>query len=454
VQKQHIHFTNASDGVSIAYSTMGQGPALLFVNGWVSHLELDMENSHMVRFLDGLSDGGRRRLIRFDMRGSGLSDRDAEDISVEARARDIEAVMDGLGVDKVALFAWSMNGPPAIVFAAEHPERVSHLILYATFAYQARMDHELLGRALVDLIRAEWRIGSRAIVEFEHPDADKEIADSINNYQRAAADGKVAAAMLEESLFRVDVRQYLPKLTMPTLVVHRRDDQAVPLACGRELASLLPHAHFVPLPGDVHPPFFGDTGAIIDAVNEFLGEGDVVTAAAEPSADGSVRTVLFTDMEGSTALTQRLGDAKARAVIREQERIVREALRSHRGAEVKTMGDGFMASFSSPTWALECAVAMQTAFEARNESAEEPIRVRVGVNAGEPVAEEDDLFGVAVIRAARIAAIAQGGEILVANVVRELAEGKDFLFADRGDVALRGFDDPVRLFELRWRREG
>ena len=453
MQKQHIHFANASDGTSIAYCTTGQGPPLLFVNGWVSHLELDMDGSYMVRFLDGLSAGGRRRLIRLDMRGSGLSDRYAQDISVQARALDIEAVLDRLGVEKVAIFAWSMNGPPAIIFAAEHPERVSHLILYATFAHTLPTGHEPLGRALVDLIRAEWRIGSRAVVEFEHPDADKEIADSINNYQRAAASGEVAAAMLEEALFQVDVRKYLPNLTMPTLVVHRRDDQAFPLACGRELASLLPHANFVPLPGNVHPPFFGDTEAIIDAVNEFLGEGEEVLASAEPSAEGAVRTVLFTDMEGSTALTQRLGDANARAVLREQERIVREALRAHGGAEVKTMGDGFMASFSSPTGALECAVAMQRAFALRNETAGEPILLRVGLNAGEPVAEEDDLFGVAVIRAARIAAIAQGGEILVANVVRELAEGKDFLFADRGDVALRGFDDPVRLFELRWRRE-
>ncbi len=135
--------------------------------------------------------------------------------------------------------------------------------------------------------------------------------------------------------------------------------------------------------------------------------------------------------------------------------MVREALKAHGGSEVKTMGDGFMASFSSATKALECAIAMQRAFAAHNESAEEPIMVRIGLNAGEPIAEEDpdgrsDLFGTAVIEAARITAAAQGGEILVANVVRELAKGKDFRFADRGDVALKGFDEPVRLYEVRW----
>ena len=187
-------------------------------------------------------------------------------------------------------------------------------------------------------------------------------------------------------------------------------------------------------------------------------EGDIpdltepasVQTATPPEA-ATFRTILFTDMEGSTALTARLGDAKGRELLREHERIVREALKAHGGAEVKTMGDGFMASFSSATKALECAITMQRAFAAHNESAEEPIKVRVGLNAGEPIAEDDDLFGTAVNRAARITATAKGGEILVANVVRELAEGKDFLFADRGEINLKGFDESVRLYEVRWR---
>ena len=149
-------------------------------------------------------------------------------------------------------------------------------------------------------------------------------------------------------------------------------------------------------------------------------------------------------------MTERLGDAKGREVLRTYERIVREALRAHSGSEVKATGDGFMASFTSATQALECAVDMQRAFAAHNESAEEPIRVRIGLNAGEPIAEDEDLFGTAVNLAARIAAQAAGGEILVANVVRELAAGKGFLFADRGEVVIRGFEDPVRLYEVRW----
>ncbi len=171
---------------------------------------------------------------------------------------------------------------------------------------------------------------------------------------------------------------------------------------------------------------------------------------AAPSEAGAFRTVLFTDVEGSTALTDRLGDARARELLREHERIVRECLRAHAGAEVKTMGDGFMASFPSATRALECAIAMQRAFAQHNESAPEPVRVRIGLNAGEPIAEERDLFGAAVITAARICDRAAGGEILAADVVRQLVAGKEFLFADRGEVALRGLEDPVRLYELRW----
>lgn len=173
---------------------------------------------------------------------------------------------------------------------------------------------------------------------------------------------------------------------------------------------------------------------------------------AAPTDHGPV-TVLFTDVEGSASLTQRLGDLGAREVLRTHESIVRQALRSHGGSEVKTMGDGFLASFLSATRALECAIAMQRTFAEHNESAEEPVLVRVGLNAGEPIAEHDDLFGTAVIVAARITAKASGGEILASDVVRQLVAGKGFLFSDRGDTALRGFEDPVRLFEVRWRSE-
>ena len=260
--------------LTIAYTTLGAGQPLIVTTGWVSHLELDLENPHYAQFMEGLSDGGRRRIIRFDGRGTGLSDREVTDTSAAARAQDFGAVVDHLGLDQVAIFAWSMSGPAAILYAAEHPEKVSHLILYATFARSNESGREALGQALVDLIRADWRIGSRAIVDFVHPNADRETADHFSYYSRSASSGDVAASILEEAFFDTDVRDQLERLTMPTLVLHRRDDQAFPMSCGRELASLLPHAHFVPLPGDVHVPFQGNSAAIIDAVNDFLSAKD------------------------------------------------------------------------------------------------------------------------------------------------------------------------------------
>ena len=458
MQKQHIHFARASDGVTIAYSTMGEGAPLLVAPGWVSHLELEMDNPASVEFYEGLSKGGQRRLIRFDVRGSGLSDRRVEDISIEARARDLEAVIDQLGLDKVAIFASSHSGPPAIIYAATHPEKVSHLVLYATFARRDQSGRDALGKAIVDLIRADWGVGSKAVAEFVYPDADKETADANTRFMRNSASGEVAAALLEEALFHADVREYLPKLTMPTLVLHRRDDKAFPFECGRELAALLPHAHFMPLPGNIHLSFYGETEPILDAVNEFLATKDGHVRAGGHDGEHARPTrvafglhiILFTDMEGSTSLTQRLGDAKAQEVLRTHNRIVREALQAHDGSEIKHTGDGIMASFQSASGAIDCAVDIQKALASRDESSPDtPLRVRIGLNAGEPVAEGEDLFGTAVQLASRIAARAEPGQVLVSDVVRQLAAGKEFLFSDEGDVVLRGFEDPVRLYGVR-----
>ncbi|HLB26346.1 MAG TPA: adenylate/guanylate cyclase domain-containing protein [Dehalococcoidia bacterium] len=268
-----------------------------------------------------------------------------------------------------------------------------------------------------------------------------------------------------------DAAPLLEHVKSPTLVMHRRQYPLMDVEVARRLASHIPNARLALLEGTSLAPFLGDTEAVLAAINEFLGEGEQAVAASALPEPSAFRTVLFTDVEGSTALTQRLGDARARELLREHERIVREALAAHGGSEVKTMGDGFMASFGSATRALECAIAMRRAFEERNRDVgaalapspgaassapTEPLHIRIGLNAGEPIAEEDadgrgDLFGTAVIAAARIAAQAEGGEILASDVVRQLVAGKGFLFADRGDAVLRGFDDPVRLYEVRWR---
>jgi len=211
-----------------------------------------------------------------------------------------------------------------------------------------------------------------------------------------------------------------------------------------QLAAQIPGARLVPLPGRNHLFFLDDRDAVINALHNFL--GTVVTR--RPQSSSTVRTVLFTDLVGHTEMMSRLGDDRGRAVLREHETITREVLKQHGGTEVKTMGDGFMASFGSVTRAVECAVALQRAFAEREG---EPLSVRVGLNAGEPIEEDGDLFGATVILASRIAAKADGGEILVADTVRGLCSGKGFLFADRGEFVAKGFEEPVRVYEVSWR---
>jgi class 3 adenylate cyclase len=356
-------------------------------------------------------------------------------------------VVDRLGLERFALLSPIHSGPVAIAYAARHPERVSHLVLWHSWAVTHDAASPQL-RALAQLRDTDWHVYSEAVAHTLLGWSEGEPAHRYAALMRECiAQETMKAALGATGAF--DTTAILPEVKASTLVLHRRQLSWLSVDVARGLASRIPNARLALLEGESGAVFLGDTEAVMRALNQFMGEEAAVWA--EPSAAGAVHTILFTDVEGSTALTQRLGDAKAREVLRAYERIVREALSSHGGSEVKALGDGFMASFSSATRALECAIAMQRAFAEHNESAEEPLRVRIGLNAGEPIAEEKDLFGTTVIVAARIAARAEGGEILAANVVRELAAGKGFLFADRGDVVLRGFEDPVRLYEVRWR---
>jgi len=448
MQKPRVQFTRTRDGVSIAYSSTGQGPVIIFLTGFVSHLEVEVTGEPVVRFLDRLGAEGRRRLVRFDWRGTGLSDHDVGDVSAARRVADLEAVVDALGAEKVALFAWMMSGPPAIMYAASHPERVSHLVFYGSFA-RSMIPNPALGRALVDLIRADWSIASRTLVQWATPDADLRVVEQGAQFLHEAASGEIAAAFAEESFFGIDVTDRLPEVKVPALVLHRRDDPTAAFAGGRELAAGLPDAEFVPLPGNASNPWVGDTEAILMAVNEFLAEDEAAEAPAAADAGSGLLTILFTDLVGSTALTQRLGDAAAQELLRAHNTIIRDRLREHGGTELKNTGDGFMASFPSARRALECAIAIQKALAGYNDGRkEQAILVRIGLNAGEPVAEEADLFGTAVQAAARIAARARPEQILVSDVVRQLAAGKPFRFTSLGRFSLKGFRERQRLFEV------
>jgi len=442
-----IQYARTADGVSIAFWTLGEGRTLVHLPLLFSHIQLEWQMPECRRWYERLAEN--RKVVRYDGRGAGLSERDVGDYSLDARARDLEAVADRLGLERFALLGATTSGPLAIGYAARHPERVSHLILWGSYARASDWSRSSQVQAVRALMDKDWETYTETT------------AHTVLGWS-AGEEARRYAALIRESITpetlrtvisaqdEFDVTALLPQVRSPTLVLHRRQSPLPDVNVARVLASRIPDARLVLLEGTSGAPYLGDMEAVASAIDEFLGGGEEAAAAAEP-APGAFRTILFTDVEGSTALTQRVGDAKAREVLRAHEGIVREALQAHGGSEVKTMGDGFMASFSSATGALECAIAMQRAFAAHSEAAEEPIRMRIGLNAGEPIAEEKDLFGTAVNMAARIAAKAEGGEILASDVVRQLVAGKGFLFSDRGEAELKGFEEPVRLYEVRWR---
>lgn len=441
-----IYFVSTSDGVRIAYRTIGRGRPLVFVRGWTSHLELMWQDPSFRCFFESLA--SIRLVVQYDARGNGLSDRRVHGLDLDALLLDLEAVVDHLNVDTFDLYGQCFGGPIAVAYAAKHPQRVSTLILDGTYARGEHIAPPERQAAIVTMLRDFWPAGMKLLNDLTRPEAS--LAKTPHHPLREAISGEVAAELYALA-YRIDVTDLLPQIQIPTLVMHRRGSHAIPFRLGRELASLIPNAWFVPLEGTAHNPWEGDARGVLVAIGDFLGEG---IELEEPTpgvvhVEGPV-TILFTEMESSATLTERLGDAQAQEILHVHNRIIREALKARGGSEVKRLGDGFMASFPSATRALECAIAMQRAFAAYNKTAEVPIRVRIGLNAGEPIAEDEDLFGTAVIMAARIAAKAEGGQILASDVVRQLVAGKGFLSTDRGEVTLRGFEEPVRLYEVRW----
>jgi len=443
-----IQYARTADGVNIAFWTLGEGTPLVQMP-WMlaTHIELEWQMPEVRRWYERLSE--KRKLVRYDCRGSGLSDRDVSDYSLEAHVLDLEAVVDRLRLERFTLFGMTYAGPVAVAYTAGHPERVSQLLLFCSWARTRDTASPQL-RALRQLIDTDWETYTETAGHTVLGWSEGEQARSAAAMLRESVTQEALQAALR-AYREFDVTALLPQVRSPTLVLHRRELGWLDVAVARGLASRIPDARLTVLKGTSPTPWLQDMEAVVAAIDEFLGEGQEVAAAAEPPAAGAFRTILFTDVEGSTALTQRLGDAKAQELLRTHNRIVRDALRSHSGSEIKHTGDGIMASFASASRALECAIEIQRAFAQHNESnPDTPIRVRIGLNAGEPVAEEKDLFGTAVQLAARICAHAEPDEILTSDLIKGLAAGKGFLFADRGDVALRGFEEPVRLYEVRW----
>jgi class 3 adenylate cyclase len=449
--EREVRYCTTEDGVRIAYCVEGEGPPLVVCPWFIDSFALEHLVPELQAFMRRLGQG--RRLVRYDMRGTGLSQRDVDDLSHSALVGDIQAVVRAARLKQFALWGRTTSGPTAIGYAARHRRQVSHLILWGTYSRLVDVMPPEAVKSLAALARANWPVGAQTYADLANRQSFPELNARIADLFRQSTSGEVVEQFFLTNL-NLDLTELLPAVRTRTLIFHHMNDPIIPFVAGQALAARIPDARLVALEGSTHNFFIeGDPWFIVNEMNAFLSqdaEPTSVASSVDVLASQIVRTVLFTDMAGSTEMMQRLGDERGREVLREHERITREVLKAHGGTEVKTMGDGFMASFGSVTRAVECAIALQRAFEEREG---EPLRIRIGLNAGEPIEEDGDLFGATVILAARIASQADGGEILASDVVRGLCAGKGLLFADRGEFVAKGFEEPVRLYEVSWREE-
>src|SRR5512134_443790 len=420
------------EGVQIAYEVFGSGPRdLVLVHGWVTNVELLWEYPPVARALERL--GSFCRVINFDKRGTGLSDRVPVDRlpSLEQRMDDVRAVMDAAGSERAVLLGHSEGGPMSLLFAAAYPERTEGLVIYGSFALRLRQpDYPWAPtreerEAHVRRIREEW--GGVVHLEELAPGRldDEEFRAWWARYLRSSASPAAAAALTSMNT-DVDVRAVLPTITVPTLVIHRADDRRVEVGGARWMAEQIPGARYAELEGSDHL-IWADPDPIFDLVEEFV---TGVPPAEVP--DRVLLTVLFTDIVASTETAAALGDDAWRRVLDRHDDTVRRYLERYRGREVKSTGDGFLAVFDGPARAVRCAQAIAEAVVAVG------LQIRAGVHTGEVELRGEDVGGVAVHAAARIAAMAAPGEVLASRTVRDLTAGSGIAFTGRGTHELKG----------------
>jgi class 3 adenylate cyclase/pimeloyl-ACP methyl ester carboxylesterase len=424
-----IRYARSGD-VNIAFQVTGEGAFdLVLVSGFVSHLDNDWQHPSSARLLERL--GSFARLIRFDKRGTGLSDRAVGLPDLETRMDDVRAVMDAAGSGRAALFGYSEGGPLAILFAATYPQRVLALALYGTYAKRMGPDDDYPWCET-----AEERAGYAAAVEREWgveadlgrmaPSADDSLARWWMGRARAAASPGSARDLVVMNS-QVDVRGVLSAVQTPTLVIHRVGDRDARVEEGRYIAAHIHGARFVELPGDTHVPFW-QPDDVVDEVEEFL-------TGVRPTrvADRVLATILFTDLVGSTERAGKLGDHAWTELIERHHKIVRHELRRFGGEEIDTAGDGFLALFDGPARAIRCAIAI------RDGLAELGLDVRAGVHTGEVERPRGGTpRGISVHMGARVAAAGSAGDVLVSATTRDLVAGSGLAFADRGEVELKG----------------
>ena len=430
-----------SDGVSIAYQVHGESPLdLVLVPGFVSHVEIFWDDPATARFLRRLTSFAR--VVLWDKREQGLSDRTGRPPTLEDSMEDLTAVIAASGCERPALLAISEGGPMAVLFAATHPERLSSLVLFGAFArmvqapdFEPGIPEEALAR-WEETVKREW--GSAVGTDLWAPSAagDPEFERWWSRLLRSGTSPAGATALMD--LYReIDVRAVLPAIDVPTLVLQRRGDHIARLGQGRYLAQAIPGAKYVELDGEDHLPVTGNQDALLDEVEEFL-----VGSRRGSEPERALATILFTDIVGSTERAAALGDRGWRQLLERHDAAVRRHLALYRGREVKTMGDGFLATFDGPARAIRCAQALQ------EELADLGLPVRAGIHTGEVELIGSDVGGMAVNIGARIGALAGPGEVLVSSTVRELVVGSGLEFAERGAETLKGAPGEWRLFAV------
>jgi class 3 adenylate cyclase len=431
-----------SGEIGIAYQAFGEGEMdLVLAFPFLSHLDLMWESPAMARFLRRL--GSFARVLVFDRRGVGLSDPVAGAPTLEERMDDVRAVMDAAGSERAALLGMSEGATMCMLFAATYPERTSALVLWGAMArstaapdYPWAPEKEAVEEAQEELVGPMW--GQGATIEIFSPSmaGDPRAREFQARFERQAA-SPMRVRQLFAMFLDTDVRGALPLIQAPTLVLHRRQDRAVNYRAARWLAAQIEGSRYTELEGEDHFPWVGDSNSALEAIEEFL-----TGVRPGPAPERVLATVLFTDIVDSTRLATEIGDRRWRDLLEEHQQLVRDQLRRFEGREVKTTGDGFLAVFDGPTRAAECARAIVDDVPSLG------IEVRAGLHTGEVELMGDDIGGIAVHVAARIAALADARTVLASRTVRDLAVGSGVAFESAGSHTLKGVPDEWEIYSV------
>jgi pimeloyl-ACP methyl ester carboxylesterase len=426
-----------SGEVNIAYQVFGEGPFnLVFAPPFVSNIENYWDAPDFARWLLRL--GSYARVVMLDKRGTGMSDRVAELPGLDQRMDDLRAVMDAAGMDQAALLGISEGGPLTALFAATYPDRCRALVLYGSFArFTSWLPTEEALAAFLSYIDQAWGTGGSLPLFAPSIANDPGGQQWWARFERLGASPAAASALMRMNS-QIDISGILPTIRVPTLVIHRTEDVTINVEGGRYLAEHIPGARYIELPGKDHIPFVGENAAeIADAIEEFL-----TGSRAPVTIDRVLATVLFTDIVGSTEKAAALGDRRWRDLLDNHHTTIRRNLARFRGHEVKTTGDGILATFDGPARGVRCACAIAEEIRPLG------IEVRAGLHTGECEMIDDDVGGIAVHIGARVAALAGASEVLVSSTVKDLVAGSGLRFGDRGSQSLKGVPGKWRIFAV------